>query len=52
MKKMMWKVIKTESFEYALFENKGDAEMFVKILEEKDITASLNIYKWEVNIED
>ena len=48
----MYKVIKTKSFEYALFENKGDAMMFVKILEEKGITTSLNIYRWEVNIED
>ncbi|WP_195890995.1 hypothetical protein [Peptoanaerobacter stomatis] len=49
---MMWKVIKTKSFEYALFENKEDAEMFKKLLEEKGMSASLNIYKWEVNIED
>ncbi|MGP1488961.1 MAG: hypothetical protein ACTTIX_07115 [Peptoanaerobacter stomatis] len=52
MKKLMWKVINTKSFEYALFENRGDAEMFKKLLEEKGITASLNIYQWQVNIED
>ena len=52
MKKLMWKVINTKSFEYALFENKEDAKMFVKLLEEKGKTAILNIYKWEVNIED
>lgn len=55
MKKLMYKVRYLDTngkWELALFSTKACAEMFYGNLIESGITASLNVWQWEVTVED